>query len=505
MTCSTCHLSKYSEEDFYFLPLPLTDSLQNSIHLYMHQELMLNYKCMKCHNKNTSLKIPSLKTLPEYLCLTLFRCDVKGNKHNETTIIDRKIDLSKYFFDFPKSEFHYELFSMVRHLGTSSEYGHYVASHFLGDDFFYTFNDSEVSCSSTASLGQNDAYMVFYKLNKPKLYSNIPNIRCLQTTSETKIKESRFALLKQEVHFKNDSPEVTNKLDKLLLEHTDIFYLEGDKLTFCSLIEHAIPLYSDSPIINIKPYSRRSRWEKEEMEKKVQELLDLGIIETSTSPYNSPLHLVKKGTDKEGKPKTRLVVDFSKLNAITIPETYPCDQVLDILDQLKHCKYFSTLDLRKGYLQLRMKEEDKHKTAFSSGYHHFQFLRMPLGLRSSSHSFTRCMRLALANLIGKILFIFLDDIILYSSTIDEHIERLELLFNTLRIQNLKLSPDKCTLLQTEIRFLGFTISEQGVQPDSSKLAPIMNFPQPMKPKAIKSFLGMCGYYRRHVPHFSHKA
>lgn len=142
------------------------------------------------------------------------------------------------------------------------------------------------------------------------------------------------------------------------------------------------------------------------MEKKVQKLLNMGIIESSRSPYNSPLHLVKKGIDKEGNQKLRLVVDYTKLNLITIPETYPCEQAIDIFDQLFGSTIFSKFDLSSSYLQVQLSESCRHKTAFSSGYHHWQFLRMPLGLRSSSHSFNKLIKIALADLIGKILWFF---------------------------------------------------------------------------------------------------
>lgn len=310
--------------------------------------------------------------------------------------------------------------------------------------------------------------------------------------TKTDTQPNRFLNLMKDINTSNMDPNTVAQLHKLISMNTDVFHMEGDVFTSCDILEHTIPLYTDSPIVNIKPYTRRSRWEKEEMERKVQELLQLGIIEPSRSPYNSPLHLVTKGIDKNGLPKSRLVLDFSKLNLYTIPETYPGDQVIDILDQLKHCKYFSSLDMKKGYLQCKMSESCRYKTAFSSGYHHYQFLRMPLGLRISSHTFNRLIKIALADLIGKILFVYLDDVLIYSSTVEEHLERLQLLFSTLRKHNLKLSAEKCNLLMTELKFLGFVISQEGVIPDPDKVAPILDFPQPKTARAIKSFLGMCG-------------
>lgn len=147
----------------------------------------------------------------------------------------------------------------------------------------------------------------------------------------------------------------------------------------------------------------------------------------------------------------------------------------------------------------------RDKTAFTSGYSTFRLVRMPLGLRNASHTFNRAMQLALADLICKILYIFLDDIVVYSSTIEEHLSRLQIVFDALRKHNLKLSPDKCNLLQTELPFLGFLISGNGVLPDPKKVLPIVNFPQPKTIRAVKSFMGMVNYYSRHIPKLSEHA
>lgn len=158
-----------------------------------------------------------------------------------------------------------------------------------------------------------------------------------------------------------------------------------------------------------------------------------------------------------------------------------------------------------GFYQIKLAESCKDKTAFTSGYHHYRFTRTPLGLRSSSHTFNKCLTLALSHLIGKILFIYVDDIVVMSDSIPEHINRLKIVFETLRHHNLKLSPSKCNFLRTKLSFLGYIISQDGIEPDETKLAPIMNFPTPKTTKDIKSFLGMVGYYRRHIPKMSEKA
>lgn len=316
----------------------------------------------------------------------------------------------------------------------------------------------------------------------------------------------RFRLVKDSVKTENTDPSITRLIDNLLLNNPDVFHLKGGKLTCCDILEHTIPLFTDSKPVNICPYSRRSKFEKEELERKVQELVDQGIVEPCRSPFNSPLHLVKKGMDEQGKPVTRLVVDYRALNAITIPEVYPVTQVVDIFDQLGNgSQYYSSLDLSSGFLQIKLSEACRDKTAFSSGYNHWRFVRMPLGLRSSSHSFNRALRIALADLIGKILYCYLDDLVVFSNTIPEHLERLQTVFSTLREHNLKLSPSKCNLLRTELPFLGFVVSGKGVLPDKRKTDAITKLQLPKNPKGVKSFMGMVNYYSRHIPKLAEHA
>lgn len=336
----------------------------------------------------------------------------------------------------------------------------------------------------------------------PAAYTEHPHNTYTNIQDEQDTSMQRFIELKKLVKVDDDhAPQI----HELLYNFTDVFHIKGDKLTFCDLIEHTIPLIPNSQPVNIRPYTRRSKFESDEIEKKVQELIDQGIVEPCRSPYNSPLHLVKKGVDENGVPITRLVVDFRKLNLLTFEEHHPTIQAVDIYDQLHGMKYYSKLDLLKGFYQVKMSKSCRDKTAFSSGYKHLRFVRMPLGLRSATHTFNRLMHIALEDLIGTILYIFLDDIFVFSKTIEEHIERLQTLFTTLRKHNLKLSPSKCELLQTKLSFLGFVVSELGVEVDPSKFETIKNFPQPRTPRAIKSFLGLLGYYRSHINRFADHA
>ncbi|CAH2098401.1 unnamed protein product [Euphydryas editha] len=171
-------------------------------------------------------------------------------------------------------------------------------------------------------------------------------------------------------------------------------------------------------------------------------MLEQGIIEPSNSPWSSPIWVVPKKQDASGKQKWRVVIDYRKLNDITIGDTYPIPQINEILDQLGNSKYFSTLDLASGFHQIPMNPADAAKTAFNIPNGHYQFTRMPFGLKNAPATFQRLMNTALSGLQGIRCFVYLDDIVIYSHNLQSQIENLKLVFQKLRKFNLKLQPDK---------------------------------------------------------------
>ena len=231
-------------------------------------------------------------------------------------------------------------------------------------------------------------------------------------------------------------------------------------------------------------------------------MLKTKIIQTSASQWNAPLLVVPKKADASGKPKLRVVVDFRKLNDLTIGDSFPLPNITDILDQLGNAKYFTTLDLASGYHQIPMIEEDKPKTAFSTPYGHYEFNRMPFGLKNAPATFQRLMNSVLTGLQGLKCLVYLDDIVVYGASLEDHNRRLKEVLKRLRENNLKLQPDKCEFLRKEVIYLGHIISENGIQPDPSKLKAIKEFPTPKKVKDIQSFIGLAGYYRKFIEDFS---
>ncbi|XP_048484046.1 uncharacterized protein LOC125490066 [Plutella xylostella] len=294
--------------------------------------------------------------------------------------------------------------------------------------------------------------------------------------------------------------EEKEALIELCSMYSDIFYLPEDHLTFTSALDHQIKTNSDIPI-HTKSY-RFPECHKKEVESQIGKMLDQNIIEPSSSPWSSPIWIVPKKLDSQGQRKWRIVIDYRKLNDITIGETYPIPQISEILDQLGNSKYFSTLDLTSGFHQILINKADAPKTAFSVPQGHFQFNRMPFGLKNAPSTFQKLMNTCLSGLQGTRCFVYLDDIVVYSHDLNSHINNLKSVFERLRNFNLKLQPGKCEFLRTEVAYLGHIIGEHGVKPNPEKIKAVSEYPIPNSPKDIKSFLGLVSYYRRFIPDFS---
>lgn len=229
-------------------------------------------------------------------------------------------------------------------------------------------------------------------------------------------------------------------------------------------------------------------------------MLNNGIIEPSKSAWSSAIVLVPK---KDGS--TRFCVDYRKLNEVTIKDAYPLPRVDDCLDSLANSKWFSSMDLNSGFWQVGMAEDHKEKTAFSTSLGLFHFKVMPFGLCNSPSTLSRLLEDVLRGLQWEECLLYMDDIIVPGSTFAEALQRLENIFERLRDANLKLKPSKCNLFQKSVKFLGHVVSEEGVQTDPDKTEAIKNWPIPTTPKDVRSFLGLCSYYRRFVHGFANTA
>lgn len=202
------------------------------------------------------------------------------------------------------------------------------------------------------------------------------------------------------------------------------------------------------------------------------------------------------------KKKWRLVVNYRKLNEVTMSDKYPILRIEEILDQLGQSQYFSVLDLASGYHQIPMAKDYREKTAFTTPLGHYYFKRLAFGLKNGPATFQRMMNSVLAGIQGKRAFVYLDDIVCYGKTLEEHNQNLVEIFKRLRKHNLKLQPDKCEFLKSKVSYLGHEISNKGVQPNFDKIEAIRNIATPSSTKAIKPFLRLVGYYRQFIKDFA---
>lgn len=342
---------------------------------------------------------------------------------------------------------------------------------------------------------RNEEY--FLSRNQIKIKSN-DDYRILRF-AEIKVNAERAQTIMKEMNTTGLNSEEQEGIFQICNNYGDIFYANGDKLTYCDEIKHSIPTTNEAPIF-VKQY-RIPQMQKIEINKKLVKMLDEGIIKESNSPWNSPAILVEKKSES-GEKKWRLVIDFRKLNDISKGDSFPIPNINEILDQLGGAKYFSTLDLASGYHQLLMAEEDREKTAFSTDSNHYEWIRMPMGLKNSGRTFQRLMNMVLSGLIGEDCFVYLDDIVVYGKNLLDHNEKMSRVLERLKHFNLKLQPEKCKFLRKEVIYLGHLITGNGIKPDPAKISCVENYPKLKTGKDVKSFLGLVGYYRRFIDNFA---
>ena len=292
--------------------------------------------------------------------------------------------------------------------------------------------------------------------------------------------------------------EQQGDLNKLLTEYQDVFSKQGDPISSTSMVEHEIHT-TGRPIR--QPFRRQNPVIREIEQQQVKEMLRDGVIRPSNSPWASPVVMVKK---KDGS--MRFCVDFRQMNDATIKDAHPLPRIDDTLESLYGAQYFTTLDLKSGYWQVPITEEDKEKTAFrTSSGQLYEFNQLPFGLCNAPATFSRLMDRTLAGLAWNICLYYLDDIIVFSATWAEHIQRLKAVFERLRRANLKLGAKKCTLAAREVSFLGYRVTPDGLEPEPKLMEAISKLPPPINVAEVRSFLGLVGYYRRFVKKFSDKA
>ncbi|KAL0537052.1 hypothetical protein IC582_026020 [Cucumis melo] len=290
--------------------------------------------------------------------------------------------------------------------------------------------------------------------------------------------------------------DVSLSSEPVVRDYPDVFPKELPGLPPHREVEFAIELEPGTVPISRALY-RMAPAELKELKVQLLELLDKGFIRPSVSPWGAPVLFVKK---KDGS--MRLCIDYRELNKVNVKNRYPLPRIDDLFDQLQGATVFSKIDLRSGYHQLRIKDEDVPKTAFRSRYGHYEFIVMSFGLTNAPAVFMDLMNRVFREFLDTFVIVFIDDILIYSKTEAEHEEHLRMVLQTLRDNKLYAKFSKCEFWLKQVSFLGHVVSKAGVSVDPAKIEAVTGWTRPSTVSEVRSFLGLAGYYRRFVENFS---
>lgn len=352
-------------------------------------------------------------------------------------------------------------------------------------------------CNMTAKVIKIEPNSVFCSLSEVKVVDSwkpevsTPNPescvnKSFQTLQDLGIKVNRESLTEEQFL----------RVQQVIGKWEHIFSKSSVDIGRTDLIKHHIKLNDDQPFK--QAYRRIPPSMYEEVRQHLREMVDCGAIRESKSPYCSNIVLVRKKNNS-----LRFCIDLRQLNKRTRKDAYTLPRVDDMLDSLVDSKYYTKLDLRSGYWQVEVAEDDKEKTAFTVGpLGHWECNRMPFGLTNAPSTFQRLMETCMGELNLRECLIFLDDVLIFSKTFDEHVTRLEAVFQRLEQHGLKLNPSKCEFFSTRVAYLGYEISAEGIHTDPAKIEPLKSWPAPHNIKSLRVFLGFSGYYRRFVENYA---
>jgi len=307
----------------------------------------------------------------------------------------------------------------------------------------------------------------------PKTHDNIKQI----TNKSSDIDNEELAKLQNQI--------------KGLLSELEATGLEN--LSTTSSIKHTIRIEP-----GVKPMKQRIRpvppKKMQEFSAIIKSMVQNGIIRPCKfSPWSSPVRLVGK---KDGT--IRVTQDYRKLNSVTIKDAYPLPNISQIISTLGQARFFTSLDFAHGYYQIELEESSKQFTAFACELGQFEYNRLAMGLTNECETFQKLMNEVLDGLIGHICFVYLDDILIFSSTMQEHLEHVKLVVQRLRNHNLKVKPKKCEIAKTRIEYLSHIIENGTVRPNPKKIQAILDFKQPTSIRQLQAFNGMVSYYRKYI-------
>jgi hypothetical protein len=286
-----------------------------------------------------------------------------------------------------------------------------------------------------------------------------------------------------------------DRLDSLLKEYDDVFQELPEGLPPERKIAHVIPLIPGAQPVYRGVY-RLTVGEKQEAERMIAELLRKGLIEPSSSPWGASVLFVPK---PDGS--LRMCIDYRALNKLTVKNRYPLPNIQELLDSLGDAKCLSGLDLASGYWQIRISEDDIPLTAFNTHLGHFQWRVLSMGLTNSPGTFQACMNDIFRD-CRKFVLVYLDDILIYSRSAEEHEEHLRIVLQRLRDNKFYAKRAKCHFNQREIAFLGHIVGADGIKVDHKKVETVQSWPVPKDVHQLRAFLGLANYFRRFIQGYS---
>ena len=288
-------------------------------------------------------------------------------------------------------------------------------------------------------------------------------------------------------------------LKSLLADFHGIFSLEEGERGETDLVEFEINTGEGIP--KRQPVRRMPFAARKEISEQLEKMQKLGVIQTSKSPWSSPVVLVRK---RDGT--LRFCVDYRALNSVTKPDLFPLPRIDDLLDQLGRSRYFTTLDLAAGYWQIKVHSDSQEKTAFITHQGLYEFRVMPFGVMNAPAVFQRLMQRVLAGLKTErdkeFVSVYLDDVIIFSESLNDHVEHLRMVFSRLREASLKLNPKKCKFVCTEVDYLGHLVTPAGLKPNNRNLEAVQRFPVPTSLRQLRQFLGLTSHYRRFIMNYA---
>lgn len=287
-------------------------------------------------------------------------------------------------------------------------------------------------------------------------------------------------------------PQLRPALESLFKRYAKTLGPMPNRLPPTRDVDHEIELEPGAkppylPIYHLSPK------ELEEVKAQLTDLLEKGFIQPSKSPFGAPIIFVPK---KNGK--LRMCVDYRALNKLTVKNRYPLPRIDELMDRLQGATVFSKLDLQSGYWQIRIAEADVPKTAFRTRYGHYEWKVLPFGLTNAPATFQALMNRVLAPYLDRFCVVYLDDILIFSNSPEEHAEHLRLVLQALEDNSLYAGIDKCAFGLSEVDFVGHVVTASGIRPDPAKLAAVQDWPTPKTVRDVRAFLGLTGYYRRFI-------